>query len=370
MRVALVCPYAWDRPGGVQTHVRALARKLTERGHEVLVVAPASRGRTTSDADYRVAVDGRAVPVPANGSVAPISLGPRVAGRVGKELADFGPEVLHLHEPLIPSVSWIALRVSDVPAVGTFHAATESSLGYRAGRRILEGAAARLAVRTAVSPAARALISRYFPGDYVMTPNGVDVKRFSTAEPLDPGGKKKVLFLSRIERRKGLQVLIQAMAAQRDLGARLVVAGGGPRERSCKSLADDLLVETQWLSHLDDDDVARTYASADAFCAPALGGESFGIILLEAMAAGAPVICSDLPAFRAVAGEAALYAEPGNPAALGAALRRVLTDEEVSRSLVDAGREVAARHDWERLVGGIELAYEMALGKKKATVRK
>jgi phosphatidylinositol alpha-mannosyltransferase len=205
-------------------------------------------------------------------------------------------------------------------------------------------------------------VARYFPGDYVLTPNGVDVARFAAAAatPRDESEKKTVLFLSRIERRKGLQTLIQALASQRDLDARLVVAGSGPEERACKKLAETLLVDAVFRSGLTDEEVAEAYASADVFCAPGLGGESFGIVLLEAMAAGTPVVCSDLPAFRAVASDAAVFAEPGNPASLAGGLRKVLADPGLAERLRAAGAETARRYDWERLVGGVELAYQIA----------
>jgi phosphatidyl-myo-inositol alpha-mannosyltransferase len=364
MKVAVACPYAWDRHGGVQTHVRALARKLAERDHEVLVLAP-NVGRTDpSEEGFRVARTGRAVPVPANGSVAPIAFGPRTASGVTSELDGFSPDVLHVHEPLVPSVSFLAVRTGIAPAVGTFHAATEKSLGYRAARRVLEPMAQRLTLRTAVSPAARALVAQYFPGDYVLTPNGVDVARFERARARRTAAsdnKKKILFLSRIEPRKGLQTLIQALATMRDLDVSLEVVGTGPQERACRSLARTLLVETKFRSGMSDDEVAEAYAHADVFCAPGVGGESFGIVLLEAMAAGTPVICSDLPAFRAVAGDAAIYAEPGNPSSLSAALRRVLGDTGSAERLRKSGAAVARRYDWDRLVGGVELAYEIAV---------
>jgi phosphatidyl-myo-inositol alpha-mannosyltransferase len=364
MKVAITCPYAWDRPGGVQTHVRALARKLAARDHEVLVLAP-TVGRThQSEEGFRMARAGRAVPVPANGSVAPIAFGPRTSSVAAAELEGFSPDVLHVHEPLVPSVSFLALRAGATPAVGTFHAATERSLGYRAARRVLEPMAQRLAVRTAVSPAARALAAQYFPGDYVLTPNGVDVARFERARARRTDArdaKKKILFLSRIEPRKGLQTLIQALATMRDLDVSLEVVGSGPQERASRALAKTLLVEAEFRSGMSDDEVAEAYAQADVFCAPGVGGESFGIVLLEAMAAGTPVVCSDLPAFKAVAGEAAIYAEPGNPSSLSAALRRVLGDNGSADRLRKLGSAVARRYDWDRLVGGVELAYEMAL---------
>ena len=358
MRVALVCPYAWDRPGGVQSHVRALGAQLKERSHDVLTIAPlADRGGVTEEDFVGV---GHAVGIPANGSVAPIAFGPLAAGGIRRALDGFAPDVLHLHEPLIPSVSLLALWKSNgIPTVGTFHAAAESSAGYRVSRRVLERAADRLTVRTAVSDSARALISRYFPGDYLLTPNGVDVERFKQPEPMDLGSGPNVLFFGRIERRKGLEVLIQAMTRLRDLNATLVVAGTGPEEKSARSLADQLQVRARFLGRVPDEDVPGLYKAADVYCAPGLGGESFGIVLLEAFAAGTPVVCSSLAGFREVAAQAAAFVPRGEPGPLADALRDVLGGwgEELARK----GTQRVASFDWRRLVGGVELTYDRAM---------
>ena len=354
-----MCPYAWDRFGGVQSHVRALSSALRTRGHEVTILAPHA-GRKTS-AETGVVLAGRAVPVPANGSVAPLSFGPAAAAAARAALDRLAPDVVHLHEPLVPSLSLLALRAARAPAVGTFHAAAEASLGYRAARPLLTGAAERLAVRTAVSDEARALVARYFPGEYLLTPNGVEVERFAAAEPLDLGPRPTVLFFGRIERRKGLEVLIEAIALLRDLDARLVVAGGGPAERACRALARRLRIEVRWLGPLAEHAVPRALRAAGVLCAPNLGGESFGIVLIEAMAAGAPLVCSDLSAFRTVTGDAALRVPPGDPRALSEALRAVLTDEGLAERLAGAGRKTAARFSWKTLSAGVEGVYERAL---------
>ena len=366
MRLALVCPYAWDLPGGVQSHIRSLASALAARGHEVSVLAPATRRAEAGEwaqASYALEVVGTTVPVPANGSVAPISFGPRAARSLRTRLESLGPDVVHAHEPLIPSLSLLALGASPAPVVGTFHAARGASVGYRAARPWLRARADRLVRRTAVSDAARALAERYFPGDYVLTPNGIDVARFSEADHLDLGGKKTVLFVGRVEKRKGLESLVQAVAALGDGDVRLVVVGDGPRVRAARRLAADLHVDCAWLGRLDDDDLARAYRSADVFCAPNLGGESFGIVLLEAMAAGTAVVCSDLDAFRAVASDAGLYAPPGNPQALAARLRIALQDGTGAAARVEAGRARAARFDWGRLADGLETIYGAAAGR-------
>ncbi len=361
MKVALVCPYAWDRFGGVQSHIATLASTLRTRGHEVLVIAPhSSHGAVASD---EVTIVGRAVPVPANGSIASLSFGPLAAAGVRKALRGFAPDLVHLHEPLVPSLSLLGLWSAKVPAVGTFHASAESSLGYRLARPVLERAVDRLAARTAVSDAARALIARYFPGEYLLTPNGIDAARFAEAHPIEPrSDRKKILFFGRIERRKGLEVLVQAMTRAREIDVELIVAGAGPEETSCRKLARSLAVPVRFVGRVSEADKPRWFRAADVYCAPAVGGESFGIVLLEAMAAGAPVVCSDLPGFRAVAGDAARLVPAGDPGALADALRDVLTDDDERTRLGAAARRRARMFDWERLVTGVESVYDRALG--------
>lgn len=362
MKVALVCPYAWDRVGGVQSHIRALGQVLSRNGHEVQIMAPSSMTLTHQlGGGGDVKLVGRAVGIPANGSVAPLAFGPLAAAGIRTALRDFGPDVMHLHEPLIPSLSLLALRTSKVPSVGTFHAAKDGSLAYQVASPVLSRAAERLTVRTAVSDAARALIKEYFPGEYSLTPNGVDVSRFSQATPLDLPPGPKILFLGRLERRKGLEVLIQAATRLRDTGVQLIVAGTGPGERSARALAERLGVPATFVGRLGEDELPRMYRSVDAYCAPGLGGESFGIVLVEAMAAGTPVICSDLPGYRSVAGAAASLVPPGDAGALADALREVLTDPEAATRHRKDGQRVAGMFDWRRLVSNVETMYKRAV---------
>jgi phosphatidyl-myo-inositol alpha-mannosyltransferase len=366
MRVAIVCPYAWDRFGGVQTHVASLARSLRGRGHEATVVAPQASGGEPPG-EPGVEIVGRAVPIPANGSRAPVSFGPVASQGVRLALEKLQPDVVHLHEPLIPSLSLLALRHAPAPTVGTFHASAESSFGYRAATPWLERTIRRLAVRTVVSEAARVLISRYFPGDYLVTPNGVEVARFSDAAPVAQradvlfGPPPRILFFGRIEPRKGLDVLIEAMTFLRDLEPTLIVVGSGPGERSSAARARRLGIETRWLGRIPDADKPHVFGSCDVYCAPGLGGESFGIVLLEAMAASTPVVCSDLPAFRAVAEGAAILVPPDEPRALAEALRAVVTDGSQAERLRAEGRAVARRFDWSHLAAEVERAYELAV---------
>jgi phosphatidyl-myo-inositol alpha-mannosyltransferase len=357
----IVCPYAWDRYGGVQTHTRSLAHALRLRGHSATVVAPQSSGLELSPEDG-VRIVGRAMSIPANGSMAPVSFGPAASQGVRLAMEELEPDVVHLHEPLIPSLSLLALRHATAPTVGTFHASAESSFGYKAATGFLERTMRRLQVKTAVSSAARELISRYFPGDYLLTPNGVEVERFAGERPERMGASKEVLFFGRIESRKGLEVLIEAMTFLRDLDLRLTVAGSGPQERHCAARARRLGIEARFMGRPKEEDKSHVFRSADIYCAPGLGGESFGIVLLEAMAAGTPIVCSDLPGFRAVASEAAVLVPPDQPRALAGGIRGVLEDEFTARSLAKAGRSVASLYDWSGLAAGVERAYALARG--------
>lgn len=324
----------------------------------MLVVAP--RRRKAAD-EEGVAIAGRTVPIPANGSVAPLSFGPRAAAEVRKTLEAFEPDVIHLHEPLIPSLSLLALMRTRFPSVGTFHASAEGSAAYALAKRPLENVARRLTIRTAVSDAARDLIRRYLPGDYLLTPNGVDVATFANAAPAEVGPGKKILFLGRFERRKGLEVLIQAMTRLRDLDAELLVAGTGPQDKEMRALARSLLVDARFLGRVDDETKAALFKRADLYCAPGLGGESFGIVLVEAMAAGTPVVCSDLPGFRAVAANAAVLVSPGDPGLLADAIRKVLTDDALAQRMGKGGALTASGYDWSRLVGNVENIYGRAV---------
>lgn len=365
MKITLSCPYAWDRPGGVQSHVRSLARTLRDRGHEVSVLAPiwiaAARRDAQSELEgIRLDLTGRSVRVPANRSVAPIAFGPRGTVQVKRALDEFKPDVLHLHEPLIPSVSLLALWSFDGPMVGTFHAAASSNPLYKTLDPVLARAAAKLAVRTGVSGAAVEHVRRYFAGDYHLTPNGVEVARFADGAPARWGNGLKVLFLSRLERRKGLAILIRAMGLLK-VEAELVVVGEGPERRRCEALAHRLNVAIRFLGRLSEPEKAAAFRRADVYCAPALEGESFGIVLIEAMASGTPVVCSGLPGFREAAGSAAVFVPPGHPVRLAEALRLVLADEQRRKEMGRTSQRRAGEFDWSRLVPQIEDHYTTAL---------
>lgn len=354
VRVGIVCPYDWSHPGGVRSHILGLAAALpVASGGRVTaqILAPASHG------EPGVWVAGRSVGIPANGSVARLCFGPGPARRLDRRLGEGDLDVLHLHEPAIPSLSLLALAKAHVPVVATFHASAPASAGYAALRPVLARYLARVDVRIAVSSAAESLIGRYFPGDYRLIPNGVPVARFAGAVP-DPELASLgpfVLFVGRAEQRKGFGVALAAVADLRRTrpGVRLVTTSVPAGE----TLPEWVVA----LPRVADERLAGVYAAAGASCAPSLGGESFGIVLIEAMAAGAPVVCSDLPGYREAAGDAARYVPPGDAAALAGALGEVLAGGEAVAALVARGRARAAELDWRVLAPRIIACYDEAI---------
>ena len=352
MKVGIVCPYDWSHPGGVRSHILGLAEALPEASDgrwSAEIIAPATQP------EPGILATGRTLPVPANGSVARIAFGPGARRCLDERLSRGDLDLLHLHEPAIPSLSLLALMGARLPVVATFHASAERSFGYAAARPFLRRFVERIDVRIAVSAAARSLIATYFPGDYHLIPNGVPVCRFAGAAP-DPElqrMKPYVLFVGRPEPRKGFGTLVDAMARlRRHLDVRLVTTSAPGRH-------------PEWvvpLGRVADDRLPGVYAAADAYCAPSLGGESFGIVLVEAMAAGAPVVCSDLPGYREAAGDAALFVQPGDPDCLAGALRGVLASPAAAAALVEAGKARAAQLDWRVLAPEILACYESAGG--------
>jgi phosphatidylinositol alpha-mannosyltransferase len=305
------------------------------------------------------------VGIPANGSIAPICFGPVAAYRIRKQLAKFDPDVVHLHEPLIPSLSLLALLATRAPAVGTFHAAAPSNPLYRIFRRALAPLMRRLAARTAVSDAAARLVSRYFPGELDSTPNGINAALFAAAQPMDLGPGRHVLFLGRLEPRKGAEVALHAMAAIGDLPAFLIVAGEGGLRTDLQATAEELALDVNFLGVVSEGDKARLLASCDVFCAPNLGGESFGIVLVEAMASGCAIVCSDLDEFRAVAADAAVFARVGDSGSVAEALRSVLTDPRRAEELRDRAGARGALFDWVHIVPEVEAIYERAAAMRR-----
>lgn len=335
VRIGLVSPYSLTVPGGVQGQVMGLARALRGQGHVARVLGPCDG----PPPEPGVTSLGNCVPLAANGSVAPIAPDPSCALRTIRALRDEGFDVVHLHEPLVPGPCMTSAVMATAPLVGTFHAAGYSA-SYRWGGRPLRWLAERLDLRCAVSEAAATLARRHLGGRYDVLPNGIEVERFSKADPW-PSEGPTILFVGRHEPRKGLAVLVDAMA---DVPGevRLWVAGDGPETARLRAAtAEDPHIT--WLGRVDEAELARRMRGADVVCAPSLHGESFGVVLLEAMAAGTAVVATDLVGYASVARAdmEALLVPPGDAPALGAALRRVLTDPVLAAELTAAGAERA-----------------------------
>ena len=362
MRVGLVCPYAWDVPGGVQFHVRDLAEQLLALGHEASVLAPADDELPVPA--YVVAA-GRAVPVPYNGSVARRVFGPLSAARVRRWLAGGGFDVVHVHEPATPSLSLLTCWSASGPMVGTFHTASLRSRAYSAFYPVLYPALEKLSARIAVSEDARRTVVEHIGGDAVVIPNGIYVDRFAAATPREEwrasGGS--VAFLGRLdEPRKGLATLLAAWpdVLDRHPRAKLLVAGRGDEEAAAALLPHRVRGSVAFLGQVSDADKAAMLRSADVYVAPNTGGESFGIVLAEAMAAGAAVLASDLPAFARVldSGRAGLLVPVGDAGALAAALARLLAEPAERSRLRAAGTTAVGRYDWATVARDILAVYE------------
>ncbi|SPM43305.1 Glycogen synthase [Mycobacterium numidiamassiliense] len=365
MRIGMVCPYSFDVPGGVQSHVLQLAEVLRARGHEVSVLAPASPQAALPD--YVVSA-GKAVAIPYNGSVARLRFGPATHRKVKKWLADGAFDVLHLHEPNAPSLSMLALNIAEGPIVATFHTSTTKSLTLSVVRSLLRPMQEKIVGRIAVSDMARRWQMEALGTDAVEIPNGVDVDALSSAPLLDgyPRPGKTILFLGRYdESRKGMAVLLDALpkVAQRFPDVELLVVGHGD-ESELRRQADGLAERMRFLGQVDDAGKASAMRSADVYCAPNVGGESFGIVLVEAMAAGTPVVASDLDAFRRVLrdGEAGRLVPVGDADALADALIEMLENDELRESYATAATEAVSRYDWSVVAGQIMRVYETVAG--------
>ena len=367
MRVGLVCPYEWTVPGGVGNHVRALAGELRRLGHHVDVLAPAER--PVHEAGF-VGLGG-SLAVPYNGSVARIAIGPRTLVRVRRALAAGGYDLLHVHEPLSPSVGLLAVAQSHLPVVGTFHANLDRSLALRAGTPLLRRTYERLATRIAVSPSARDTWQRYFGGAMTVVPNGVSPEFFGKHEPLPGyrGGDPTVLFVGRLEPRKGLTYLVRAFLRLKPAfpRLRLLVVGRDDKRQQEKAMAmvpPRLRPDLVFVGSVPQEDLPSYYASADLFCAPSLGGESFGIVLVEAMAMGLPVVCSDIGGYRDLLRDnrEGLLVPPRDPEALADALGALLDNPARRAALAEAARSSAARYAWPVVAAELAAIYESVRG--------
>jgi len=365
MRIGMVCPYSLDVPGGVQSHVLQLAEVMLARGHQVSVLAPSSPDVPLPD--YVVSA-GRAIPIPYNGSVSRLQFSPAVHGRVKRWLLQGDFDVLHLHEPNAPSLSMWALRVAEGPIVATFHTSTTKSLTLTVFQGILRPMHEKIVGRIAVSDLARRWQMESLGSDAVEIPNGVDVDSFASAPRLVgyPRPGKTVLFLGRYdEPRKGMAVLLDALPAvvERFPDVQLLIVGRGDQDE-LRAQAGEFARHMCFLGLVDDAGKASAMRSADVYCAPNVGGESFGIVLVEALAAGTPVVASDLDAFRRVLrdGECGSLVPVGDGAALADALIAVLQDDALRERYVAAGSQVVRRYDWSVVASQIMRVYETVAG--------
>ena len=381
LNVALVSPYDYASQGGVNEHIRHLSHELRELGHRTKILAPFST--ELADQPEEVYALGAVTPVPANGSVARISLSTDLGRTIKAILRTEHFDVIHLHEPLMPTVPWLVLRYSTSPNVGTFHAYGEYSPVYAMGRPILRRFYDRLHGRIAVSQSAFEFVSQYFGGDFEIIPNGVDVRRFSSPrEPLPwmRDGRPTVLFVGRFEEpRKGLRWLLQALPIVEPYfpDLRLIVAGSGDPEDMAEWLplrdhtrtdrvvyrSPGSALQVEFTGFVSGDDLPRYYQSCDVYCAPSTGGESFGIVLLEAMATGTPVLASRIPGYANVLthGREGFLAEPRNPASIAAGLVRLLSDSELRGRIKEAGQRTARQYDWPVIASRIVSHYERTI---------
>jgi len=371
MKIGIVTPTYYPYPGGVTEHVYHVRRELESLGHDVRVVTTSfgqGDGGADGGADGAVIRIGRSVSVPANGSLCPVAMDLRMTARVRDVLDRERFDVLHLHEPFMPALCLAVLREAGAPVVGTFHASNDSPVAYRVFRPFLAPYADKLAARIAVSDAARLTVEPQFPGRYRVIPNGVDVERFASARPIEElrDGAFNILFVGRFEPRKGLKFLFGALPAVLDAvpRARVTVVGGGPFARYYRGfLPESCRHAVRFAGFVPRETLARHFATADVFCSPALGGESFGIVLLEAMAAGAAIVASDIPGYRGVVrhGETALLVRRGSPEQIAEAIVALARDDGRRRRLADNARRAVERYSWKRVTGEILGVYEEVL---------
>ncbi|MGH7639992.1 MAG: glycosyltransferase family 4 protein [Candidatus Dormibacteria bacterium] len=369
MKVALVSPYDYGRPGGVGEHVRHLAQELRRQGQEVRVLAP-SAGKPKAQVEGLYPL-GRPFPIPANGSIARISLSFHLARTIRQVLAQERFDVIHLHEPLMPALPITVLRQSQGPVnVGTFHAYARQNLGYYYGRRVLRPLFRKLDSCIAVSEPARTFVARYFPAEYTVIPNGVDAEVFHPAVPKAEGvasqGRRTILFLGRLEERKGLGTLLDAYSLLRQVRAdcQLVVVGDGPLRRGYqRRVEEEGIPDVRFLGFVAEKHKAGCFTAADIYCAPNIGKESFGVILLEAMACGRPVVATAIDGFRQVVrdGEQGLLTPPRDEARMAAVLAELLDRPELCQRLGERGRLAAEAYAWPLVARRVLSVYQAAL---------
>ncbi len=378
MKIGMVCPYSFDEPGGVQIHAIDLCEELRRRGHDVSLIGPGSEEAEVPDF---VELGGAAIPIPYNGSVARLAFGPSTWRHLGRWIAKNDFDVVHIHEPNSPSYSMITLAKADGPIVATYHASASESMVLRIFLPILRPFLERIQGGIAVSEEARRWQVEMLSGDPVLIPNGVDTGAYRTAEPLeelDPD-RPRIMFLGRYtEPRKGFPLLLKALPAILDKipDVEVIVVGGGEIDELRQMLrkaritfaegtdepgaTGDAAPTVRILGRLSEDDKAAALVSSDVYIAPNSGGESFGIVLVEAMAAGAAVVASDIPAFSAVTdhGQAGRLFANGSRRDLARVVTEILSDDSARQALIDRGFERSRDFDWDRVTTQVERVYD------------
>jgi phosphatidylinositol alpha-mannosyltransferase len=354
LKIGIVSPYGYPHPGGVNQHVGHLHEGLRERGHHVWIIT--SKYGKQRESEGHIIRLGTGWAFPANGSVGRVTLGLRFKRQAREVLEAHRFDILHFHEPFVPFLSPTVLDASETVNVATFHAFGGFSPSYWIGSKFAGRLAELLHGRIAVSGAARHFIDRYFPGDYRIIPNGVEIEKFAEAQPYEElrDGTLNILFVGRFEERKGLIHLLKAYhrLRKRKVDARLLVIGDGPKRREYKRYVGLRGIrDVEFLGRVSDEEKVRYFASADIYCAPNTGQESFGIVLLEAMAAGVPIVASDIHGFKRVVERnvQGILVEPRNPRALAAALYALARDPELRHDMGEAGRERAPEFSWDRV---------------------
>ena len=368
MKIGIVSPYAYPRPGGANAHIRETYERLRAMGHEVrIITAPWGDDPRAQD----VIQIGQAIAVPFNGSIGRITLSVRLEWIVSHLLEREKFDIIHHHEPFVPFLSFQILDSAKCPHVATFHAFGGFSFSYWAGRIALDRYMNKLDERIAVSSAARHFISAYFPGDYKIIPNGVDVGFYANARPYPEfrDGKINILFVGRVEPRKGAMYLLRAYAKlkPRFPDTRLIFISAGPQLGTMRRFVHARQLQDVFLAgRVDDIDKARFYKTADIFCAPSTGQESFGIVLLEAMAAGKPVVASDIHGYKRVVQRnvTGLLVEPRDPHALAGALERLICEPELRVRLGEAGARIAPEYDWSHVTARVVDVYEEVIRRR------
>jgi phosphatidylinositol alpha-mannosyltransferase len=367
VKIALVSPYDTAHPGGVFEHIAHLRAEFTRSGHDVTVLAPRGRkgGLEVRDGYYGI---GRTVPIPANGSTVRVTFDVTLYNAVKTLLRREQFDVIHLHEPLIPVLPYLVLLNSRSVNVATFHAFRSSSPWYTAFKPYMTYMMSRLDARIAVSEPARDFVSQYFEGPYDIIPNGIDIHRFRDVAPFAWAGDgiPRILFVGRFnEPRKGFKYLLRAMPLvhQQFPQARLVVVGGGKPDAFYGQIERYGVRKVDFVGLASPSELPRYYASCDLFCAPSTSGESFGIVLLEAMAAGKPVVAGDIPGYRSVMahGREGLLVPPKDAQALAIALVRLLADRPLQQRMAASGAETVSHYAWPEIAERVMATYARAM---------